>query len=194
MRFTRSASLRIIVVCSAALLAVSGPGIVPRKLAAAEPADEIARLFKADDFWARTGASQTHETITPQDSDAVRQLAGTADSSVVRIRAFKVLADLYGRTRYSSDIPQPQSLEAVEGVFYHLERHANDAVVSKFRPELGFTHVSLSQRSDDPSSLWVLIESTDGVLPSGGLNIRWNPTSKSVDRIEHWGANRKPSP
>ncbi len=67
-------------------------------------------------------------------------------------------------------------------------------VVSKFRPELGFTHVSLSKRSDDRDGLWVLIEATDGVLPSGGLNIRWDLTSKAVDRIDHWGANRNPLP
>jgi beta-lactamase regulating signal transducer with metallopeptidase domain len=192
MRFMKPVSLRDLVACGLVLAAVGILGIVPWKLVAAEPSEKILQLIKADDFWSQTGAKLTHEDIKFEERNALRELAGSSDDTAVRIRAFKLLADHDNRTRYSKDFAEQQVLEAVEGVFRHLETHTNDEMVAKFRPELGFTHITVSKRAADQGSVWVLIEVVDSVLPSGGLNIRWSSTTKTVNKIEHWGANRNP--
>ncbi len=159
---------------------------------AVEPVADVSRVLKADDFWSQTGAKLTHDDIPFDQRNTIRELAGNSNETMIRIRAYKLLADSYQRTRYSEQFSQTQTLLAIEGVFRYLENNINEETISKFRPELGFTHITTSKRNGDPGSIWVLIESSDGVLPSGGLNIRWSPTDKTVNRVEHWGANRDP--
>ena len=64
----------------------------------------------------------------------------------MRIRAYKVLADLNGRTRYVGNVPEGLGKDAVEATFRHLETHLDDPTVARFHPELGFTHVSLGKQ------------------------------------------------
>jgi hypothetical protein len=166
----------------------------PEKLRAADEPAAIAGLLKAPDFWSRTGARLSHPEISGQDLSSISDLAGTFADAAVRIRAYKLLADSKGWTRYSEPVAESQALEAAEAAFWYLERHLDDKAVAQFHPELGFTHVTLSQKAGDDGALWLLIETADGVSPSGGLNVRWDQAGKTVDKVEHWGATRKSSP
>jgi hypothetical protein len=104
-----------------------------------------------------------------------------------------LLADFNDRTRYPGNLADDEIIEAVEAVFRYLETHRADKTIAMFRPELGFTHVTLSTRADKQGP-WLLIEVADRVLPSGGLNLHWNASARTVDQIEHWGTTRNLSP
>lgn len=150
----------------------------------------MSALLQAPDFWSRTGARVSHPAISDRDLAAIRELAGTAQDPVVRIRARKILADVAGHTRYSQQVPEGQVLEAVEAGFWYLETHLDDKTVAQFHPESGFSHVTVSPRSGD-GAVWLLIEAAGGSSYAGGLNIRYQPTSKTVDKVEHWGGVRQ---
>jgi hypothetical protein len=165
-------------------------GLVTYQLNAAESTEPMEQLLQAKDFWSQTGAKLTHPEITYQHASSVREVAGHSADAVVRIRAYKVLADLNGRTRYPDGFSAEQAQEVVAAAFRYLESHPSDTAVGKFQPELGFSHVTLSKRAGDNDGVWLLIEYVDGVLPCGGLNIGWNAATKTVDQVEHWGTTR----
>jgi hypothetical protein len=170
-------------------------GFAARIAAAEEPTvAELARILQADDFWSHTGAKRVHAEIPRHVAIHLRQFAGNSDNAVPRIRANKILLDLYGRSRQGAGLSDEQDAAIVEGSFRYLETHLSEDAVKQFRPELGFSHFTTTKRADDLSGLWLLLEFVDGVLPSGGLNIRWNPETKSVDKVEHWGMTRQVTP
>lgn len=173
----------------AVLALVATCGVVPWKLVAAEP-KTWPEIIAADDFWTAHGASIQHPHLGFEHMGAIRELAGTAPQAAIRIRAFKLLLDHHGRSRIAAAIPAEQSAAAIAGSFRYLETHLDDPIVRRMRPELGFTHLSLTERSPADGKLWLLIESTDGFVPSAGLNICWDPAAQRVDRIDHWGAIR----
>src|SRR5581483_11214665 len=129
------------------VLVVATVGVVPWQLTAAEPDENspLGKLVAADDFWQRTGKLQEHPELDSRTVNEVRELAGRAANPVARVRAYKLLADLRGRTRVADVLPAAEVSDVVEGVFRYMETHLAEAEIGKFRPELGFTHVSVQR-------------------------------------------------
>ena len=51
---------------------------------------------------------------------------------------------------------------------------------------VGFTHITVSRRTDDAGAIWVLIESVDEAR-RGGLNVRVDSAKWEATMIDHWG-------
>ena len=176
---------------------------VPQDIAAKEAGEkpagkQLEEKLKAKDFWAKTGNKKDHPDIVnlfgpaspPADvAGVLKSVAGNSEITV-RIRAFKLIADMLGRSHFAPTLKPGDAEDAVEGAFTYLEANLKDATVQKFRPQLGFTHVSMVK--DDKGIVWVLIEYTtnDVVALNSEINLRWNPKTKKVDQVKHWGSDR----
>jgi len=172
---------------SAALRAAEADvGLVRVAAAPASIGDRLA----AREFWSLDGAVVKH-AFTDDEADEVRRLAANSKDPVIRIRAGKLAADLSRSVRFGAGWADagrtPEQL--VAAMMQYLEARRTDALVAKFAPEKGFTHILLTIRAGDDQP-WMLIEDIRPGKLSSGLNVRWNTKSASVDRLEHWGVDR----
>jgi hypothetical protein len=144
------------------------------------------QILTAKDFWETTGQKNDH-VFDEAVQGELRNIALDEQSKPeLRLRAGKLLCDLAGHTRLSTEFPAKHAARAMTAGMKYLEANLADATVRKFAPQLGFTHLAISQKSTDAEGMWFLIESVEPAR-NGGLNLRVDPTTWKVTQVEHWG-------
>lgn len=166
-----------------------GTGVLVTTIRAADALPPEDNVLSARDFWDKTGSQSKHEF----DEKTIAMIRKTAADSTaepaLRLRATKIACDLAGNSRINDRINAETRASATAAAFKHLEANLADETVRKFSPELGITHMTFSPRAGDADGIWVLIESLEPERTSG-LNIRVDPKTGKVTKIDHWGKVR----
>lgn len=144
------------------------------------------KVVTAKDFWDTTGHENEH-TLNEAMHTELQNIATNGQAKPeLRLRAGKLLCDLAGHNRHAPEFAAEHAAQAMTVGMKYLESNFGDETVRKFSPELGFTHLSISRKSDDPAGMWFLIESVEPAR-NGGLNLRIDPATWKVTKVEHWG-------
>lgn len=178
-----------VTVCVAGAMWISAGVEVRAADLAVAPVSDIKALeaaVRAEDFWEQINLQGRHEFLDVTIRQ-VFQLAGRLEKPADQIRAWKVLADLRGHTRYhSANTWDGRHYVAVRRAMEYLEAHLDDATVQAFAPAQGFSHLAVARDAQD--KLWILIEDTGpGATNRGGLNIECDLATGKVLSVKHWG-------
>ncbi|HSI34660.1 MAG: hypothetical protein ACAI43_18410 [Phycisphaerae bacterium] len=158
------------------------------RAAAAPTAVDLLRVKEFWDLPVAADASGLNRTIVP---DLRRVLAESPDRGT-RLRATMLLCDLDGNRRVAPGLDPAVARKAFAAAMRHIEANLDDAAVARFGPEDGVSHATVTRRTDGAmAGVWVLIET---VTPEnrGGLNVRVDPDTGKVDRVDVWGRGRGP--
>ncbi|HYE18664.1 MAG TPA: hypothetical protein VEA69_09480 [Tepidisphaeraceae bacterium] len=159
--------------------------------ARAAAAPTAVDLLRAADFWdlpVAADATPLNRTIVPD----LRKVAAESPDRALRLRATLLLCDLAGNHRVAPGLDPAAARKAFAAAMRHLEANLDDAAVAHFGPEDGVSHATVTRRTDGAmAGVWVLIET---VAPEnrGGLNVRVDPNTGKVDRVDVWGRGRGP--
>lgn len=146
---------------------------------------QASDLLSAADFWDTTGSRSTHDFATDM-VEQLKRISGDANAPAsLRLRAFKLVCDINGKSRTSGKIDAADIQRATAAAMKYLEANLGDATVAKFGPELGITHISVTPHSANPD-IWVLVEDVN-VERRGGLNIQVGRDDFKVKHVKHWG-------
>jgi hypothetical protein len=175
--------------CVCVGLALGGIVSVPTLRAEEHAKKPVAAIIAAKDFWDTTGSRFVHD-LDAADRARIQRLAQDRNAdAATRLRATELACDLAGHSTANAAFAADKASRAVAAAMKHLESHLADPTIAKFGPELGITHLTVSERAGDGAGIWVLVESAAGD-DSGGLNVRVDPANWNVTQVEQWGKVR----
>lgn len=174
---------------------LQAPAAAPEVRAEVDPEKKMAALVAAADFWSKEGAKNTHD-FTPAEIAWLRERGDPSGDlrAPGRLRLQKLRCDVDGAGRLFPAVPAEVCREAVGGSFAWLEsQSAGSPEGRRFDHRQGFTHYLVTPRENEVAvdHVWFLIEDAAPGRGASGLNLRWNTVQKTVDKAEHWGANRE---
>jgi hypothetical protein len=153
--------------------------VVPSFIFAADDGpNNIVKVLESKDFW-ETAGKKDGRKWTAEELKQLENFNSSNQKAMLRLRANKVLVDLAGHGRY-----RQQDEAVVSAGFRYLEEKLQEKPVKKLIAEQGFTHYTISKKTD--GTQWFLIEHVETGGFNGGLNLKVD--EEDITDMQSWGA------